>query len=137
VEVVERWFAEQIERRSPEEWRRGMTLVGPHRDDLRFTLNDREMQRYGSQGQHKTLLVALKIAEYFYIRERTNEAPIFLLDDAFSELDADRSRRILGLIPELGQTIITATDEKVFHGAVEWNGRHRRYVVEGGSCRHA
>jgi DNA replication and repair protein RecF len=133
----ERWMAREIERQSREEQRRGRTLVGPHRDDLRFSLGGREMQEYGSQGQHKTFLIALKIAEYFYLRERGNEIPIFLLDDVFSELDARRSRQILTMIPELGQTIVTATEESLFHGAVAWNGRHRRYIVEGGNCRHA
>jgi DNA replication and repair protein RecF len=137
AEKAEEFLAKQLGRTDGEERRRGTTLVGPHRDDLHFRLAGRGMQEYGSQGQHKTFLIALKVAEYFYVRERRSEVPIFLLDDVFSELDAERSRRILEMIPKLGQTVITATEERLFQNAVRWDGTHSRFWVEKGTVRNA
>ncbi len=124
-----------LERSRAEELRRGTTLVGPHRDNLLFTLSGIPVQQYASQGQHKSLLVALKIAEFTYLRERREERPILLLDDVFSELDARRSARILDLVGGLGQTIVTATEARSFGSAIGWNGANRRFTVERGTCR--
>lgn len=123
--------------RRVEEIRRGATLVGPHRDDIRLTLNGIPMQEYASQGQHKTMLVALKVAEHRYVAERRSEPPILLLDDVFSELDAHRSERILRLTADLGQVLITTTDERVFRGSVPWDGVNKKIMVEHGTCRPA
>ena len=128
-------LAADLAARESEERRRGLTLAGPHRDDLRFTINGMDVQRFASQGQHKTLLVALKIAEFSYMRERHNETPLFLLDDVFSELDAGRVRRILDCARELGQVMITATEETMFAGSVGWEDHNRRFIVERGTCR--
>jgi DNA replication and repair protein RecF len=125
----------ELQRRRGEELRRGSTQVGPHRDDVGLTLNKIPLQEYASQGQHKTMLVALKVAEYHFVTERGSERPILLLDDLFSELDAHRAARILELLGGLGQVIITATDERVFHGAVAWNGENRRFRIERGTSR--
>jgi DNA replication and repair protein RecF len=126
-----------IERHRHEEFRRGVSLVGPHRDDVGLVLGEKPVKEYASQGQHKTFLVALKLAEFFYIRERKQEWPIFLLDDVFSELDASRTERILRQLSGLGQTILTTTDEMVFRDAVGWSESSRRFYVENGACRAA
>lgn len=135
VDVIEGRLRESLNERRAEEIRRRMTLVGPHRDELKLTLNGLGIQKYASQGQHKTFLVALKIAEFQYMRERLNETPMLLLDDVFSELDEERSRCLVGLASTLGQTIITATDESVFRGAIKWNGTNRKFYVENGTVR--
>jgi DNA replication and repair protein RecF len=124
-----------LERTAREEQQRGMTLVGPHRDDLRLLINGKDVQQFASQGQHKTLLVAFKIGEFRYVQERREESPVLLLDDVFSELDRPRAMRILELVEDLGQCVITATDEGVFHGALDWGKRHRRFLVQAGSAR--
>lgn len=129
--VLEKAFDE----RRREEIRRGATLVGPHRDELRFSINGNSVQKYASQGQHKTLLVALKVAEFFYLKERNEEVPILLLDDVFSELDEHRSKHILEMIGSLGQTFITSTSEAVFQHFITWDGKNRRFYVENGTCR--
>jgi DNA replication and repair protein RecF len=121
--------------RHSEERRRGLTLAGPHRDDLRLTINGMDVQRFASQGQHKTLLVAMKIAEYSYMRERHNETPMFLLDDVFSELDMGRVHRILEFARGLGQVMITTTEGTVFGRSVTWGNHNRRFTVERGACR--
>jgi len=128
-------LAADLEARSAEERRRGLTLAGPHRDDLRLSINGLDVQRFASQGQHKTLLVALKLAEYTYMKERRGETPMLLLDDVFSELDRSRVRRILSLAAELGQVMITTTEGSVFDGTIPWGERHRRFIVERGTCR--
>ncbi|MBI4536169.1 MAG: DNA replication/repair protein RecF [Ignavibacteriae bacterium] len=136
-ETIASLMSEEITLRHADELRRGTTLAGPHRDDLSLCINGVSVQRYASQGQHKTFLVALKTAEFFYIREQRRETPIFLLDDVFSELDPHRSRNVVGLIADLGQAILTTADESVFQGAVQWNAYHRRFYVENGTCRPA
>jgi DNA replication and repair protein RecF len=135
AEAIRTNIRHALVRRRSEELRRGTTLVGPHRDDLALTLGEMPVQQYASQGQHKTLLVALKIAEFHFVRERRGEHPILLLDDVFSELDAHRAARILQLSEQLGQTIITTTDERIFARTVNRNDTHRRFYVERGSCR--
>jgi len=134
TDIEARLVARLHERRS-EEWKRGITLVGPHRDDLVFSLNGMGVQEFASQGQHKSFLVALKIAEFYYLRDRKGEVPMLLLDDVFSELDEHRAGNILKLVTSLGQSIITATDDRAFHGTVPWNDHHRRFFVESGTCR--
>ena len=130
-------LSQQLQHRQAEELRRGVTLVGPHRDEVRLVLSGKSVQEYASQGQHKTMLIALKLAEFLYVRERRGEAPLVLLDDVFSELDTQRAHRVLELVPELGQTMLTTTNEQQIGGSIAWNARHRRYVVERGACRYA
>jgi DNA replication and repair protein RecF len=127
-------FQDALLRRRSDEVRRGTTLVGPHRDDLSFGLNGVRLQDYGSQGQHKTCLVALKFAEREYLADQREELPQFLLDDLFSELDADRAARILGRLGGMGQCVITTTDARAF-GAPPFPVS--RYHVEAGTCRAA
>ena len=126
---------DQLQSRSAEECRRGLSLVGPHRDELVFKINGINLQNYASQGQHKTFLVALKIAEFFYLKENKGETPILLLDDVLSELDDTRSSRLLEHVADLGQTIITTTDESVLSDQVYREGKNRRFYVEHGTCK--
>jgi DNA replication and repair protein RecF len=131
---VARVFAGALERRTAEEMRRGITLTGPHRDDLVFTLDGLNLQEYGSQGQHKTSLVALKFAEYDYLREQRNEAPQFLLDDLFSDLDAERSENILNRLGGMGQCVITMTDAHMFERQLK-QFSVSAFCVDSGTCR--
>jgi DNA replication and repair protein RecF len=126
-----------MEERAAEERARGASLVGPHRDDLALSVNGRGLLDFGSQGQHKTMLLALKLAEFRYIREQRAETPLLLLDDLFGELDDGRSRRILAALASLGQAVVTTTDEGHFHGAVPWDGVNRRFHIERGGCTAA
>ena len=89
---------------------RGVTLAGPHRDDIGFILNDLSIREFASQGQHKTFLVALKIAEFHYIKSKLKETPALLLDDVLTELDYSRATKTIRAISDLGQAFVTATD---------------------------
>jgi DNA replication and repair protein RecF len=92
------------------ELRRRTTLVGPHRDDVRLTLGGRPLHAFGSQGQQRTAVLALKVAEYETMRARTGDAPILLLDDVLSELDAERAGGFLGAVGEFEQAFLTTTE---------------------------
>lgn len=89
---------------------KGTTLVGPHRDDLLFLLNDADLKAYGSQGQQRTAVLACKIAELELIKRVVNEYPLLLLDDVMSELDEGRRLKLLGILEQKVQTFITTTD---------------------------
>jgi DNA replication and repair protein RecF len=124
----------ELTKRGPEERRRGLTLVGPHRDDLVFELNGISLQKYASQGQHKTFLIALKMAEFSYLKGKKEETPILLLDDVLSELDDERSQRLLNQVTELGQTVVTTTNGTKFRDIIHRDNDDRRYYVEQGTC---
>lgn len=109
-ENIRNRFAELIEEKRENELRRGTSLAGPHKDDFIFDINGINLRTFGSQGQHKTFQVALRFAEFFYLKEKTGKAPIFLLDDVFGELDTARSVRISENLRSVGQTFITITD---------------------------
>jgi DNA replication and repair protein RecF len=127
-------LAVSLRARSAEERQRGTTLAGPHRDELHMTINGLSVQQFASQGQHKTLQVALKVSEFRYVRERRGEPPLLLLDDVFSELDSERSKRILGIAASLGQTVITATDDSSFGSSFPWGSENKRFSVIHGTC---
>ena len=116
-------FRDALSKARRDELRRGLTLVGPHRDDFTLALETlkgeevilRETARtYASQGQHRTIALALKLAELEFIREDTGVAPLFLLDDVLSELDVKRRAYLLAYLQGVAaQTVITATDKDV------------------------
>lgn len=88
---------------------RGTTLIGPHRDDLSFFINDKDVKLYGSQGQQRTTALSLKLAEIDLIYEQINEYPILLLDDVLSELDDFRQSHLLTTIQDKVQTFVSTT----------------------------
>jgi DNA replication and repair protein RecF len=94
--------------------RRGSTTVGPHRDDLRVLLDGQEARSYGSQGQQRTAVVSLKLAEAALIEARTGERPVLLLDDVLSELDGERRAALLKRVADRGQVIITSVEAGPF-----------------------
>jgi DNA replication and repair protein RecF len=90
---------------------RGTTVVGPHRDDLEFFLNDRPIREHGSQGQQKSFVMALKMAEIDHLNKTSGRLPVLLLDDMTAELDSNRIRHLLDfLISKNIQVFITTTD---------------------------
>ena len=109
-EDVENHFAQLIDEKKEEEFKRAANLVGPHRDDFIYKINGLNLKTYGSQGQHKTFQTALRFAEFFYLKDITSKTPIFLLDDVFGELDAERAQRISEYLKDVGQTFVTLTD---------------------------
>lgn len=88
---------------------RKAAVAGPHRDDVRLELDGISLAAYGSQGQQRTAVLALKLAEYAVMSERANDAPLLLLDDVLSELDEDRAAAFLDEVGAYEQTFVTAT----------------------------
>jgi len=101
-------FLEKINKYKEREIRMGYTLVGPHKDDFIIFLNDKEIKKYGSQGQQRTAALSLKLSEIELISTETGEYPILLLDDVFSELDINRQINLIKIFSNT-QTIITST----------------------------
>ena len=93
-----------------DEKRRGMTLVGPHRDDFRFEVSGFDLSLFGSRGQGRTAVLALKLAEMEWMRDRSGEWPILLLDEVLAELDLQRRNDLLERINEAEQVMMTTTD---------------------------
>ncbi len=89
---------------------RRMSLIGPHRDDVCFDIEGMDVRRYGSQGQQKTALIALKLAQLELFKERLGEYPVLILDDVLSELDPERTQMLLNHLPQDLQLFLTETD---------------------------
>jgi len=121
--MITETLSNSLEQRMNEEIDRGLTLIGPQRDDYIFRLmkNDEhptenksgfELKIYASQGEHKTFVIALKLAEYYYLKDKKATNPILLLDDLLSELDSNRVSKIISHLKDYGQIFLTTTDIK-------------------------
>lgn len=93
---------------------RGITLIGPQRDELRFSVNGRDLGLYGSRGQARTAVLALKLAELAWMRRVTQDEPILLLDEFIAELDARRRAFLLERIQVASQALLTTTEPDMF-----------------------
>jgi DNA replication and repair protein RecF len=93
---------------------RAQTLIGPHRDDIIFCINDYEAEKYASQGQQRSVVLSLKLAELNFIKLITDETPVLLLDDVMAELDKHRQNYLLQVVDKSVQTIITAAEITAF-----------------------
>lgn len=116
AEAIAGAFREALERLYDEELRRGATLVGPQRDDLKFEVNGLEARTYASQGQQRTVVLALKLAELSYMESHSGDRPVMLLDDVMSDLDDERRARLMERIRSRCQTFITCTNLRGFPG---------------------
>jgi DNA replication and repair protein RecF len=117
------------------ELKRGSTLFGPHKDDLIFTVNNLNSKDSASQGQHKSLLISIKLAEYEFLKNILNETPVILFDDIFSELDIERSNTVFEkIIYGDAQTIITMTNSErlmeKFHSVATYMNVENGKVIE-------
>lgn len=111
---IQTGFRERLHDLRNEEIARGVTTIGPHRDELRFLANDIDLGNYGSRGQVRTALLALKLAEVNWMKERTGEWPVILLDEVMAELDVQRRSDLLKYIGETEQVLFTTTDLNLF-----------------------
>jgi DNA replication and repair protein RecF len=112
------------------ELQRGITLTGPHRDDVHFVVNGRDLGDYGSRGQQRTAVLALKLAEVDWMHAQTGERPVLLLDEVLAELDPSRRAYLLRRISAAEQAILTATDPAMFTD--EFLSRATRFEVDQG-----
>jgi len=114
LEEIRLGFVEKLARLRREEIARGMTTIGPHRDELRFLANGIDLGDYGSRGQIRTALLALKMAEVNWMKERTGEWPVILLDEVMAELDLERRADLLAYLDKSEQVLFTTTDLNLF-----------------------
>ncbi len=107
--AIQQAFLEKIQSRAVAEYHQRTSLVGPHRDDVDFVINQTPARQYGSQGQQRTLVLSLKLAELELIEAVIGEPPLLLLDDVLAELDRKRQNQLLETIQDRFQTLITTT----------------------------
>lgn len=129
-EGVQQAFLDKIKQRRIPEHTHGTTLVGPHRDEVEFTINETPARSYGSQGQQRTLVLALKLAELQLIEEVVGEPPLLLLDDVLAELDLSRQNQLLDTIQDRFQTLITTTHLGAFDS--QWLNSSQILTVQAG-----
>jgi DNA replication and repair protein RecF len=108
----------------------GSSMVGPHRDEVEFAINGTPARQYGSQGQQRTLVLALKLAELKLIEEVIGEPPLLLLDDVLAELDLSRQNQLLEAIQDRFQTLITTTHLGAFDA--QWLNSSQILYVDAG-----
>jgi len=132
-------FRQALLARRADEIERGMTLIGPHRDEMAFIAgnpaqgtHEIDLGTYGSRGQQRTAVLALKLAQLEWMRERTNETPVLLLDEVLAELDAARRRYLLEQVDSVEQALLTATDPDMF--SARFRERATLWEIRGGVC---
>ncbi|MEO0836786.1 MAG: DNA replication/repair protein RecF [Cyanobacteria bacterium J06642_3] len=128
--LVQQAFLDRIAERRLVEQYQGKTVVGTHRDEIEFSINQTPARYYGSQGQQRTLVLALKLAELKLIEEVVGEPPLLLLDDVLAELDPNRQKQLLEVIGDRFQTIITTTHVDSFNH--DWIEDSQILAVEAG-----
>ncbi len=116
-QALQAGLLEALQRLRPEELARGMTLLGPHRDDFRFSANGLDLRHYGSRGQNRTAMLSTLLAEVDWLRQRTGEWPVLLLDEVLAELDAQRRQDLLARVDVAQQALLTAADLEMFSPA--------------------
>ncbi|HEY9848265.1 MAG TPA: DNA replication/repair protein RecF [Leptolyngbyaceae cyanobacterium] len=133
-ESIQQAFFEKIEQRSIAEQHQGTTLVGPHRDEIELSIDRTPARQYGSQGQQRTLVLALKLAELKLIEDVVGEPPLLLLDDVLAELDPNRQNQLLEAIQDRFQTLITTTHLNAFDRG--WLNASQILSVKAGQIYH-
>ncbi|MCX6066969.1 MAG: DNA replication/repair protein RecF [Chloroflexi bacterium] len=114
LDSIKRSFTEALKKLRSEEINRGVTTIGPHRDEMRFLANGVDLSNYGSRGQVRTTLLALKLAEVAWMKDKTGEWPVILLDEVMAELDHERRADLLSSLAETEQSVLTTTDAHLF-----------------------
>ena len=134
IENICNYLREELKNRRSEEFGRKQACVGPHRDDIEFKINGIDAVKFASQGQQRTLVLALKLGELEIIKDKTGYSPILLLDDVLAELDEARQNYLLKSIEQDVQTIITSVDTLLFEE--EFLKDVQIYSVESGVVKN-
>jgi DNA replication and repair protein RecF len=132
-EEIKSGFLQKLAMLRREEIQRGITTTGPHRDELRIQANGIDLGDYGSRGQLRTALLATKLAEVEWMRIRTGECPLLLLDETLAELDPRRRNDLLHSLKDMDQVILTATD--LSHFSEDFTRQAALWKVSAGSIQ--
>lgn len=135
VNDIREMYSITINKRVRDEYYQGVTLVGPHRDDMLVFVNSIDIRSFGSQGQQRTAALALKLAELEFIKSETGEYPVLLLDDVFSELDSSRREYLVNVVLGRIQTFITGTDLSGFNNYSNLIKKGNVYNVHNGTVK--
>lgn len=114
VEALKKGFRRKLVQNRRRAIQRGVTRIGPQRDELRFLSQEVDLGTFGSRGQQRSAVLALRLAELQWLKEETGEAPVLLLDEVLAELDQERRSYLLGLLDQVEQTILSTTDAEMF-----------------------
>jgi DNA replication and repair protein RecF len=129
-EKIEKGFRESLLALRREEISRGVTTIGPHRDEIRFLSNGIDLRTYGSRGQIRTTMLTLKMAEVDWIKSRTGHLPVLLLDEVLAELDEERRTDLLQRVQNWDQVLMTTTDAGMF--SEDFIARSRLWQIQAG-----
>jgi DNA replication and repair protein RecF len=132
-ETIRKGFLEALRAGRSDEIRRGVTTLGPHRDELRFLANGIDLSDYGSRGQTRTALLALKLAEVEWMKSKTGQWPVLLLDEVLAELDTRRRLDLLAYLDHIEQALLTTTDLNLF--SPDFVEKTQVWDVSAGSVR--
>jgi len=131
LERIKQGFLERLSAIRGEEIARGVTTIGPHRDEMRVLCNGVDLTDFGSRGQIRTALLSLKLAEVDWLKQKTGEWPVLLLDETLAELDTQRRNYLLGYLENAEQVILTTTDMNLF--PPDFREKCERWQVVSGS----
>lgn len=130
TEKIRLGFMSQLSRARGDEIQRGVTRIGPHRDELRFISNGVDLGTYGSRGQGRTAVLSLKLSEVAWMKEKTAQWPVLLLDEVLAELDPARRVDLLSRLMESEQALLTTTDLDLF--SADYVRRARVWQIQAG-----
>ncbi|MGF1671739.1 MAG: DNA replication/repair protein RecF [Balneolaceae bacterium] len=135
VENITKEYSKILENSLEKEIEREQTIAGPHRDEIIFYLDEMELRKYGSQGQHRLFAISLKMAQLFYYSDELDELPVMLLDDVFGNLDQHKTDILIEtLIDHPGQIFVTSASEKPFSKFPFANNKvNAWFVIDNGS----
>jgi DNA replication and repair protein RecF len=132
-EKIESGFLEKLAQLRPVEIARGVTTIGPHRDDLAFLANGMDLGIYGSRGQVRTTMMTMKLAEVEWMKAKTGRWPVLLLDEVLAELDEDRRADLLDRVSQSEQALLTTTDMLLFDPEIVKDWQH--YSIQAGALQ--
>ncbi len=137
VEAIQKAYYAELEKAQPKEIEREITTIGPHRDEVVFYLDDFELRRFGSQGQHRLFGVSLKLAQLHYYSDELDDFPILMLDDVFGDLDPQKTKILLDALEQhKGQIFITSANSNTFEDYVTFDGENNRlFSVKDGRIK--
>lgn len=134
LEKIYEGFRASLQRLHVEEVARGVTTIGPHRDEMRFLSNGIDLGIYGSRGQSRTAVLSLKLAEVDWMKQKTGQWPVLLLDEVLAELDGERRADLLARLEESEQAMLTTTDLEGF--SADFSRRAHIWTMQGGRLQN-
>ena len=133
LEKIEAGFLAELKAQRRSEIARGVTTIGPHRDEMRFLSNGIDLGTFGSRGQVRTALMTMKLSEIEWMKQKTGYWPVLLLDEVLAELDEDRRADLLSRVSQSKQSLLTTTDIQLFDpgNIADW----QRWRIENGTLQ--